>query len=344
MRVNRAWIFFIIYIVISFFFFLWVALPVLKEELDFQFYADSKTYEKIALNDSESNLVQVGLNALGPVSILKLLGPQSYFLIYLFNISLFIASLYYISRNPALNKKLFFLLVMASPISFTSLFSVNKEIISLLCLALLIFFKDKLNIWKIGLLLIISYLIRWQFTLFILVFLLIDSPVNCFREKRRFSFLLMLISISVILYYTQDTIFKGLFDIFNRTADDYTAGRGTYKILMDIQQQYGYFIAFIPKTLHLLVGMSSRYKFIFDFTDVYNNFILYWQGPLNALLLFWAFNKKMFNFDNDIFYMLLIYCVIFAITPIYAIRYFYPVYILLAYLVSLKTSGRIFKI
>ena len=313
MRVNRAWIFFIIYIVISFFFFLWVALPVLKEELDFQFYADSKTYEKIALNDSESNLVQVGLNALGPVSILKLLGPQSYFLIYLFNISLFIASLYYISRNPALNKKLFFLLVMASPISFTSLFSVNKEIISLLCLALLIFFKDKLNIWKIGLLLIISYLIRWQFTLFILVFLLIDSPVNCFREKRRFSFLLMLISISV-------------------------------KILMDIQQQYGYFIAFIPKTLHLLVGMSSRYKFIFDFTDVYNNFILYWQGPLNALLLFWAFNKKMFNFDNDIFYMLLIYCVIFAITPIYAIRYFYPVYILLAYLVSLKTSGRIFKI
>ena len=329
--INKAWGVIFIYLVISFIFFCFVAYNVLVGEIDFQFYADSKTYEEAAKLQNIDSLVHVGGNFFGPLKILAIIGYNNYWGIFIFNVILFIISLYFISREKDINIKGLFILIIFSPITFTSLFSINKEIISLLCICILLYNHNKRNILLVLCLLFLSYLVRWQFTVFYLLYLIFYSKLNFLKARRMLSIMLILIVISIVLYYTQNTLLSSVFNIYERTYGEYTAGAGTIDIIMNIQTQYGYVFAFIPKILHLLVGMISRYKMIFDFSDVYNNFILFFQAPLNIYLLYLNYKCRLFNMKNDYFLISLLYCAVFAITPIYSIRYFYPVSILLAY-------------
>lgn len=325
------------YIVISFVFFILVASPVLNEKMDFQFYADSKTYEAFALTETSADgLVKISSNYLGPFLILKLLGPKNYFLIFLFNLTLLLISIHIIRNHLKLGFEAFLLLLFISPFTFTSLFSVNKEIISLICMSLLISYIYKQALVKAILIIFLSYLVRWQLTVFVvLVLLLYPAFINTFKKKM-IIFLCGLFVISFLLKLLSNTLFYDVFAVYELTGDSYTEGSGSFNTLMNIQAQQGYFLAFIPKSFHLWMGMISRYGLVFDFTDTYNNFIVFWQAPINMLTLWLLFKRKLFTFNNPFFYIIVLYFLVFAITPIYAIRYFYGVYILVIFLISNK--------
>lgn len=329
--INKAWLRVFSYLLVSVIFFIFIAYYALIGEMDFQFYADSKTYEEAARFQNIDSLVDVGGNFLGPVTILSILGPRNYWGIFFFNIVLFLFSMYFISREKGVSLRVLFFLIMISPITFTSLFSINKEIISLLCICMLIYNHRNKSIVVSLFILLFSYLVRWQFSLFYLMYLFFFSKLNFLKEKRLLSFLLLLVLISVVLYYTKNSLLSGVFNIYERTSDEYTEGSGSFNVIMDVQNDYGYIFAFFPKVLHLMIGMITRYKMIFDYSDVYNNIILYFQAPLNFYLLYVNLRNHLLNMRNDYLFVALLYCAVFAITPIYAIRYFYPVSILLAY-------------
>ena len=154
--------------------------------------------------------------------------------------------------------------------------------------------------------------------------------------------LVLLVLISIFLFLFGD-IFEDVFSIYDRVKDDYVEGRGLFNIIMNIQNQYGYILAFPLKTLHLLVGMLTRYRTVFDFTDVYNNLILYLQCILNAIVLYKTLKNKLYRLSYDYFYIAVIYCIIFAITPVYASRYFYLAIIFMSYLIAYESPYKSLK-
>jgi len=330
--VNKAWGSILIYLIISVLFFIIIAHNVLMGKINFQFYADTKTYEKVARLGNMESLVDVGWNLFGPVKILSILGYQNYWGLFIFNVFILILALYYISRDKSVYLRKLFFLIIISPITFFSLFSVNKEIISLLCISLIIYNHTKNKFLITLLILFMSYLVRWQFTMFYLIYLLFYSRYNFLKNRKAISFTLLLVVISILLFFVQYTMFSDLFDVYySRGLKDHTTGLGSFEIIMKIQTKLGYIFAFIPKTLHLMTGMIVRYRYVLDFSDAYNNFVLFFQAPLNLYLLFLNYKRRLFSFKNEYFFMALLYCAVFAITPVYAIRYFYPVSILLAY-------------
>lgn len=335
-KLRRRELLVVIYLILAFIFFFMVALPVMNGTMEFQFYSDSKTYQLEAEGSLERNaFFDLFNNTLGPVQILLLLGPRNYFLIFLFNIVLFLISLKYFNASSInVNKNLLFSLILLSPITFTSLMSVNKEIIALLCVSLMAYNHTRKKISVIILTIILSYLVRWQFTGFYVVYLLFFSKINFFRNHRLAVFIILLLGISAVLFVTRDTLLWKVFSRIDDVADTWDEGRGTFLIVQRIQDEYGYIFAFIPKVLLLLCSMISRYALIFDFTDAYNNFILFFQTIWNILILYLTYKKKCMNFQNDYFYIALVYCAIYAITPIFNTRYFYPAMLFLCYAIA----------
>lgn len=338
--IRRDWLMLVPYVIFVFFFFVQIAIPVLNDRMDFQFYSDSKTYEYEA-TDYSKELITVGGNFFGPVMILRLLGPQNYIAIFFFNLIVFFVSLYFFTRDRRLDLKIFLPLILLSSITFTSIMSINKEIISLLFSSILIYNHERKKLKYILFLFVLSYFVRWQLTLFYIVYLLIFSNIN-FINNRKLMIIVLLVSISIFLFLFGD-IFETVFSIYERVKDDYVEGGGSFNLIMNIQSQYGYVLAFPLKTLHLLVGMLSRYRTVFDFTDVYNNLILYLQCILNAIVLYKTFQYRLYRLSYDYFYIAVIYCIIFAITPVYASRYFYPAIIFMSYMIAYESPYKSLK-
>ena len=335
-KISRHEALVVIYLVLALIFFIMVALPVMNGTMEFQFYSDSKTYEEEALNKwMRGTFFDFANNSFGPVQILLLLGPRNYFLIFIFNIALFLISLKYLSAaNKAVDRNLLFLLVLLSPITFTSLMSINKEIIALLCVSLMIYNHQRKRIFLALLLIPLTYLVRWQFTGFYVIYLLLFSGINFLKNHRFLVFIILLLGMTAVLFVTRDTILGKVFARFDNTADFWDEGRGTFTIAQNLQDNYGYIVAFVPKVLLLLCSMISRYALVLDFSDAYNNFILFFQTLWNILILFLAYKNKCMSFKYDFFYIALVYCAIYAITPIFNTRYFYPGMLFLCYAVA----------
>ena len=52
--------------------------------------------------------------------------------------------------------------------------------------------------------------------------------------------------------------------------------------------------------------------------------------------------KRKISVYNNSFYLAVLYCFIFALSPIYAPRYFFPVYILLAIVLSMRKQTNLY--
>jgi len=103
------------------------------------------TYEKIAREKHNIiDLVKVNKNYLGPIIIILKIFNSNRKLVYLFNCFIFILSWFILFKNLRINKFKFLIFMFISPIMFSSLLSVNKEIISMLVIVLLVeYYKNK---------------------------------------------------------------------------------------------------------------------------------------------------------------------------------------------------------
>jgi hypothetical protein len=309
-----------------------VAVPALNGDLDLQFYADSLTYETLARQTQINlGLISVGANLLGPVLILKLLG-YSRPLLYLLNLACLAVAFRVFVRAYPLDPRRFLGYLTISPLVFVSVLSINKEILSLPALALFAAYVERRRLRYLVPALILGILVRWQLALVMLVFLGLTSFLNPLRRRRALSLVLLLLAIS--LWYPRNlATFEAIDRIASLAAADNTTGSGLFSRLIAIQNNYGYALVVVPKTLHQMVGLLLRGRGTEPFV-FFTNVVMVLQSAVSAWLLVRAALLRRYRLADNLFYLACVFAAIFALSPIYSPRYFFPVYVLVAAMVA----------
>lgn len=320
--------------------FFYYGLPSLEGKIPQQMYADSVTYEQAAkflkLGDE---LVSIGGNYMGPVLVLRFFDFNRS-LIHFFNLSILFLSGLVAFRYLNLNKGFLLVGILSSPLLFFSTFGVNKEIFLLpLSVCLLVYLERRTTIW-LAFSLIAALFVRWQMVGFVLLVFLITSKINPYQKNR----LLILIVLAGALSITYPILASGLLEEIEQISvqgaqnELGTQASGAYSKMQEIQRSYGYFLVIVPKTIQLLIGFLSRFSIASIEADFWNNFVIMSQSLHNLFLMGLAFAYKRFDLSNNCFFLICIFAVMFAATPVFAPRYFYPIAIWLAiWLASKKT-------
>lgn len=332
-KVSFYSILFLFFTMIPFYF---LAYPSLLGEIDIQAYSDALTYERLA-KENYSELVSISFNLLGPTAILKIF-DYNYVLIYVFNCIIFLISIQLLFKYYNLKYNVFLFFMIINPMTLFALFSVNKEILLLFDVVLILIFLKNKNIFLLALIMILSYLIKWQMLFFVILFSIIFLFEKLYKN-RLFYMLTLLISISIIFPLISN-IFEEVIAVSNLDTDT-VQGTGTFPKLIQLQTQLGgYIIAFPLKMIQFLFGLIGRYYLLFDWSDFWNNFVQTIYSFTFLILFIYLFYKNKISINNDIIYISVIFSILFALSPIYSIRYFYPLYILLAVVVSLKNKEK----
>ena len=332
--VNKTDLKLYLYLFIAFIFLITVGISAIKGDIDFEFYADSETYiEFMAEKNSISEILLFNQNMLGPTVVLTALN-ESYIAVFLFNIFIVLYFYFTLTNNYKINKRYLFFFIVISPMFFSSVILINKEIISLLSIALFFKYYKNNSFSMLILSILISLLVRWQMTLFIICLTVMLSRWNPLKNYKLVMIVLFLLSISIVYYLNLAS-----FERFNRVAElgaeSADEGSGLFNTVLGIQNSniFGYFIAFIPKFLFLFIGVLARYYKFFDFTEFYNNVIVFLQSVAHLIILYSIVKFKV-KIDNIFLLAGFVYSIIFALSPIFAPRYFFPAYVLFALAVA----------
>ncbi len=317
-----------------------IGIDALQQDIRFQFYADSVTYYRALRSTSQEfahmgNLVQFSKNFLGPWVILELT-QRNYYAVLCFNMLMFWAAVEIVCSCLGARRQFLYVLLLANPITLSSLLSVNKEIISLFAVAGLLYGLTKRNLWILGSAVAASFLVRWQLSLFCLMVIFAFSRFNILKEHRWRACLVLLVLASIALALLDQTIrgFNGL-DITGQVYE----GSGLFRMLMNAQEYGLYWLIFIPKSLHLLFGLGLRVDRLVAPNDLYNDV---WQ-LLHSLAMLFVFvlliiTRRM-QIRSDLIFISLLYLLVFVATPIYVPRYFYPIYVIWAACLALPSCS-----
>jgi hypothetical protein len=142
--------------------------------------------------------------------------------------------------------------------------------------------------------------------------------------------------VSVVFYKLGSNAFPNVTDVASEGAAQWE-GTGLWGWLLEIQYSGGYFIVFPLKSLHSMFGILAYIKKIIDPPEFYNYVVVMLHSLSMLFVMIYAFIKRKFSFQNNAFYIGVIYLLIFGLTPIYAPRYFYPIFLLLCVLVAEKS-------
>lgn len=341
-RISSAIVSFYFALAITFFFFLGDAM--LNEEIGIRLFADSTTYEleAYALRDlSAIQLMIFNPNYFGPISILRLLDGSRWGVLVL-NLLVFTLALSILFKAVELNRKLFVVLLLINPMTFSSLLSINKEIFSLLTISLMIYGIRHKSILASLACLVISVLARWQLGLFVVVLWVLISPLNILRHRRVWTLLLSIIFVSVAYSAMQNVYwFSGVGEVAMVGAADWE-GTGMWEWFLQVQNAGGYFLIFPLKVLQAMFGILVYIDKMIDPPELgfYNYVVVMLHALIMLFVLVYVFANKRLNVENNAFYFALLYMLIFAVTPIYAPRYFYPVFVLLCVLAAEVVNWR----
>ncbi|MBK8892438.1 MAG: hypothetical protein IPN75_19820 [Dechloromonas sp.] len=320
-----------------------VGIDALEGRNDFQFFADSATYHEAHAGALEhvqslSDLVGTAGNFLGPMVLLKLAGGN-YYLIALLNGLLLGLSIAIISRSLRLDALYLFGLLLLNPITVSSVLSVNKEIISLFCISLLIKAYVSRSFVVLLATILLSLAVRWQLTVVIIFYIMLFLPRNPLRGRRLLTLASLILALSIVYWMLGDAL-KGVQENFDYAAEGYE-GSGLWASLVSLQNDGYYFVALPLKAFHILFGLGVQLNKVLSPVELYNDV---WQVlHSTALLVVFVIlvKKHLFKLSDNLIFLSLIYIVIFALTPIYAPRYFYPVYVLWVISLSLNMRGRV---
>jgi hypothetical protein len=214
-----------------------------------------------------------------------------------------------------------------------ALFSVNKEILSLLAIALfMVYIKTKTLPYFIAAA-ILGYFARWQITLFALAGFALIYLDNFIKHKHRIIVTFLLLTFISMIYPAMSFVF---IQVIEHGEAGEIKGSGIFQLMNDIQLHYygGYLLVYLPKLLQILFGLLSRYYRVLDFSDFWNDVVQYFNSVSFLILTIYLWYKKKINIKSLTFYMAIIYSVVFTITVIWSIRYFYGMYVILALLAA----------
>ena len=310
----------------------WVGIDALEGRNTFEFFADSVTYHAAAQGDllgveGVNDLIGVTGNYLGPLLLLRIAG-ENYYVILIINAVLLYGSLVSISKSVRCDSLRLAIVLLVNPLTISSLLSVNKEILSLVFVALLLRAYSSRSLRSWAAVALLSLLVRWQLTAFLIVFSLFASPANPFRRDRLKTIVLLLVGLSV-LYLQLSAVFEPIRSTFELSASEYE-GSGFYEWLQGWQERGAYAIVFPLKAMHLLFGLGLRFDRLFAPVNFYNDVWQLLHSTMTLVVFVALLTRKRFNLDNDLVYISVFYIAVFALSPIYSPRYFYPVYVLWA--------------
>ena len=318
-----------IYVMLAGVFFFFVALPYLQHNIIVG--ADSKTYIETAKFYENSNAWSLGsffslkYNFFGPV-LLLLATKYDYFVIFIINIFILLASSMVVFKYIYFKRLIFFTLLFVNPITLLSLVTVNKEIFGLCGMLLLMAYIAGAGKKVLFMSIVFALLTRWQQVVFIPIILIY---LNAVRFDRKFSWqspLLFLLGTSVVypfiatyISFTGDTAREGVQAQFNQIG-------GLLPFLNLLQSHFMYFLVFLPKALINYVGNFVRVGDIFNSDiDIYNRFLVGHQ-IIMLITLSYLFLTGKIKHKSDSFKMIYIYSVIYCVALTINYRYFYPIY------------------
>lgn len=308
----------------------WNGIDALEGRSEFHFFADSPTYHEAARGDlshieSAADLLSVAGNFLGPLIILWLAG-ENYYAVLALNSIVLIYSTWSLSSTLRIDALRLAGWLLLNPITISSVLSVNKEILSLLFVALLMRGWTRQSWVSLTIALAISIMVRWQLTVAMVVLLAMLTWTNPFRDHRYLSltFLLLLLSAA---YVAMAPLLEPIRLNFEHAAAEYE-GSGLYEQLVAWQDGGAYWAVFPLKAAHLLFGMGLRLDRLLAPENIYNDVWQLLHSTALLILFCVLLRQRRMNLRNDLVYVSAIYVAIFAITPIYTPRYFYPVYVL----------------
>jgi hypothetical protein len=316
-----------------------VGIDALEGRSNFQFFADSNTYHAAARGtlpqiENLGDTIGIAGNFLGPLVMLALAG-ENYYAVLVLNALLMFFSVRSIANSLKLESLRLLAVLLANPLTISSLLSVNKEIISLGFVALLLGACVRRSVLAMLLAMAVSLLVRWQLTAFLIVLLALVSGWNPLREWRASSVLVLLVVIS-ITYIQLAAIFEPVRLNFELSAEDYE-GSGAYQWLIGLQDRGYYWLIFPLKAAHLLFATGLRFDRLFNPTEIYNDIWQLLHSTMTLVLFVVLWRARRLRIGNDLIFISLVYLAVFALTPIYTPRYFYLVYVFWAIALVART-------
>lgn len=309
----------------------------LEERNTFQFFADSNTYLKVSRGeyfgvDADSSLINVSSNYLGPVLILRLLANNIY-LVMLLNCLIFFLSVVHISKALSLNPLKVSLIMFMSPLTVSSLLSINKEIFIFAFMAFALSGYIRRSFSCVVVATGISVLSRWHLTVFYFLFLAVTHSFSLFSTRKQV--VLVLLATISIGYMMSAELIQPILDVVERSIADYEGGgSGLYEGLLGLQAKGLYFLVFPLKAAQLLFGLGVRMDKLFFPDNVYNDVFIVLHSAAVLIVFIVMFRKKILTLQSDLFFISVLYLLVFCLTPIFAPRYLYFVYILWVLIIS----------
>lgn len=294
-----------------------------------QFFADSNTYIKTYRGDAENftgTLIGVDANYLGPLTILQVLQGNNY-LILIFNVCVFTCSVIHIARSLKLNCFHIAILLLISPLTISSLLSVNKEIFLFPFLAVALNAYLRKSFFLFLLAFCFSLLVRWQLGIFYVILILIIKWRSIVSGRAKL-LIALLLALSA-LYLAIQPIIEPIILYVQHSIDNYEeAGSGIFERLLQIQNSGLYFLVFPLKAFHLLFGMGFKIDKIIEPVELYNDFFVAGHCAVTfAMVAVLAFKRKL-SLKSDLLFVAIVFMAFFCITPVFAPRYLYFVFVL----------------
>jgi len=301
----------------------------LAERHPFQFFADSNTYLQTyrgEANNFEGQLIGVDSNYLGPLTVLRLLQGNIY-LVLLLNVYMFTHAILHISKLLAIDPLRLALLLFLSPLTVSSLLSVNKEIFlfPFLAFALTGYLR---RAWSCVILaLASSLLVRWQLTGFYLLLLALASGRRLIPS--RFAIVAILLVAISILYGLIQPLIEPILAYVQNSIDTFEGdGSGLFESVLTLQNQGLYFLIFPLKAFHLLFGMGFKLDKIFNPVEVYNDLFVSGHCAIAFLVFLTLAWRRKLSLRSDWVFLALVFLAVFCLTPVFAPRYLYFVFLL----------------
>lgn len=246
-----------------------------------------------------------------------------------FNLAVFSLSILILGRSlPISRTHLIFLLVLNAT-TMTSLLCVNKEILDLLCLALFVYSRTQKKRAFLYLALIIALLNRFEIALVLLAYVLAQSRLNPWKEKRFATILLLLVFLNFAMPIW------AAHDLAKRFEEAQSAG--VIRALDELQLHYLYILAVIPKIAdNLFSALLNPAVWSTPSSWLYINFL---DNLAYVALLSLVIARRQFKLRNDLIYLGTMGAVLVAQSMVYQPRYFYFLYVLLCLQASYEGSN-----
>lgn len=287
-----------------------------------QFFADSNTYIKTFRGEgNDGAIIRIDGNYLGPLIVLSFFRGNNY-LILIFNFFIFAYSIISIAKALKINSLHVALILLISPLTFSNLLSVNKEIFLYPFFALALSAYIRKSIMLLLFALFLSLMVRWQLTVFYVVMIVAIKWRSVFRTRIEFV-LYFLIAISIVYILIQPIIQPILLyvQLSNESYD--SGGTGLFERTMEMQNNGLYFLAFPIKAFHLLFGMGFKFDRLFNPFELYNDFFVGGHCAITFVMFTLLAFKRKLSLRSDLFFIAVIFLIVFCVTPIFAPRYLY---------------------